>query len=86
LEVVILKEKKTQPKYTKELQEFLDAQIQEWFSLAEFPLQPTEPGLSGSLGEDVFLPDDIVDSMEAAINEAFEQIAPLEEHDGIYSE
>ena len=81
-----MKEKKTQPKYTKEMQEFLDAQIQEWFSLAEFPLQPTEPGLSGPLGEDVFLPDDIVDSMEAAINEAFEQIEPWGELDGLDSE
>ena len=35
--------------------------------------RPTQAGYSGSLG-DVFLPDDIVDEMEAAINDAFEQI------------
>jgi predicted RecB family endonuclease len=40
---------------------------------AQRKLRPDQPGYSGSLG-DVFLPDDIVDEMEAAINEAFEQI------------
>ena len=40
---------------------------------AQHKRRPGKPGYSGSLG-DVFPPDDIVDEMEAAINEAFEQI------------
>jgi hypothetical protein len=40
---------------------------------AQHKMRPHQPGYSGSLG-DVFLPDDIVDEMEAAINEAFEQV------------
>jgi hypothetical protein len=40
---------------------------------AQRKLRPAQPGYSGSLG-DVFLPADVVDEMEAAINEAFEQI------------
>jgi len=38
------------------------------------PTPPTEPGYSGSLG-DVFLPADVVDEMERAIEEAFESLA-----------
>lgn len=38
-----------------------------------WPKKPDQPGFSGSLG-DVFLPAEIVDEMEAAINEAFEQV------------
>ena len=38
------------------------------------PTPPTEPGYSGPLG-DVFLPADVVDEMEQAIEEAFEFIA-----------
>lgn len=37
-----------------------------------WPKQPDQPGFSGSLG-DVFLPPEIVDEMEAAINDAFER-------------
>ena len=37
------------------------------------PKRPQRPGQSGPL-EDVFLPPEIVDQMEAAIEEAFEQI------------
>jgi hypothetical protein len=40
---------------------------------AQHKMRPDQPGYAGSLG-DVFLPDDIVDEMEAAINEAFEQV------------
>jgi hypothetical protein len=40
---------------------------------AQRKLRPDQSAYSGSLG-DVFLPDDIVDEMEAAINDAFEQI------------
>jgi hypothetical protein len=36
--------------------------------------RPKRPGHSGSLG-DVFLPAEIVDDMETAINEAFERVA-----------
>ena len=38
------------------------------------PTPPTELGYSGSLG-DVFLPADVVDEMERAIEEAFERTA-----------
>jgi hypothetical protein len=35
--------------------------------------RPGRPGYSGSLG-DVFLPAEVVDGMEAAINDAFEHV------------
>ena len=38
-----------------------------------WPKKPDQPGFSGSLG-DVFLLPEIVDEMEAAINDAFEQV------------
>jgi hypothetical protein len=57
-------------------QEEMIKQLAEEFKkhAAQRKLHLDQPGYSGSLG-DIFLPDDIVDEMEAAINEAFEQIA-----------
>jgi hypothetical protein len=49
---------------------------------AQRKLHLDQPGYFGSLG-DVFLPADIVDEMEAAINDAFEQVEeePDEQHE-----
>lgn len=49
------------------------AEFQAWLkSQPWWPLQPSQPGHSGPL-VDVFLPPEMVDEMEAAIEEAFEQ-------------
>lgn len=40
---------------------------------AQHKRRPRQPGYSGPLG-DVFLPAEVVDDMEAAINDAFEQV------------
>ena len=55
----------------EELIEQLAAEFRAHAAQRKLPLD--QPGYSGSLG-DVFLPDDVVDEMEAAINEAFEQV------------
>ena len=68
-------------------QELIEQQAEEFRALLlsrGWPKKPSQPGFSGSLG-DVFLPPHIVDEMEAAINEAFEQVEQqkaLDEHDG----
>jgi hypothetical protein len=50
------------------------AELQAWLiSQPWYPLQPDRPGHSGPL-VDVFLPPEQVDEMEAAIEEAFEQV------------
>lgn len=50
------------------------AEFQSWLkSQSWWPLQPKQPGHSGALIE-VFLPPEQVDKMEAAIEEAFEQV------------
>ena len=50
------------------------AEFQAWLkSQPWYPLEPPMPGHSGPLA-DVSLPPEQVDEMEAAINEAFEQV------------
>ena len=70
----------------EELIALSDQLIQEWLNDPTFPLQPDEPGLSGPLGDDVFLPKETVDAMEAAINEAFEQVSEQVEHNADVAE
>lgn len=52
------------------------AEFQAWLkSQPWWPLQPRQPGYSGPL-PDVEFPPEMVDEMEAVINEAFEQVEP----------